>query len=180
MKRINNYISVCVLMLLLCCNVCSTYAQSTDEFCGDWVGTFTMAVPDPYSDGMKDERVKMYIRINKMDSEYIVRIKTQNPVSDMNYWPTCENVSRQGNSLYFTMDLGDDNDWSGNARKNGQRITSSHYTRHSSVSIDKGTLYYTDYMSIIYYGHYGKIGDGRAPVNGGYLKEVTLYRDDGW
>ena len=175
MKRIKNYISLCVLMLLLCCNVCSTYAQSTDAFCGDWVGTFTMAVPDPYSDGMKDERVKMYIRINKMDSEYIVRIKTQSPGSDMNYWPTCENVSRHGNSLSFTVDIRYNYDWDASDKKNGQRIKYTHYVFCSSVSVEKGVLHYKDYMNTTYYGNSGKIGEHNTPV-----RNITLYKDDGW
>lgn len=179
MKSIKSCILVYVLMFLLCCNVCSTYAQSADEFCGDWVGTYTERLPNNNGE-WRDTQVKMYIRINKMDSKYMVRIKTQSFGPDMNYWPTCENVSRQGNSLYFTMDLGEDHDWSGNARENGQRIKSSHYMYHSSVSVDKGTLYYKEYMKTIYYGNSGKIGDERTPVNGGYLKEVTLYKDDGW
>lgn len=175
MKRIKNYISVYVLMLLLSCNVCSIYAQSADEFCGDWVGTLTMTVPDPNSDGMKDERVKMYIRINKMDSGYTVRIKTQSSGSDMNYWPTCENVSRQGNSLYFTMDRGENYDWEANDKKNGQRIKYTHYVFRSSVSIEKGTLHYKDYMNTTYYGNSRKIGEHNTPV-----RNITLYKDDGW
>lgn len=180
MKRIKNYISVYVLMFLLCCNVCGTYAQSADEFCGDWVGTFTMTVPDPDSDGMKDERVKMYIRINKMDSGYTVRIKTQSPGSDMNYWPTCENVSRQGNSLYFIMDRGENYDWEANDKKNGQRIRRSHYVIHGSISVGIGSICYRDYMIVSYYGDSGYIGEERAPIKGGYIRDMTLYRDDGW
>ena len=173
----NFSILIMVICLLACFN--NIYAQSADEFCGDWVGTYTERLPNNNGE-WSDTQVKMYIRINKMDSKYMVRIKTQSFGPDMNYWPTCENVSRQGNSLYFTMDLGEDHDWSGNARENGQRIKYAHFVLHSSVSVEKGIMHYKEYMKTIYYGNSGKIGDERAPVNGGYLKEVTLYKDDGW
>ena len=177
MKRIKGCISVYVLMLLLFCNVCNTYAQASDEFCGDWVGTFPGRL---YKNGeWRDTQNKMYIRINKIDSEYTVRIKTQRPGSEMNYWPTCENVSRQGHTLRFTIDLGNDYDWDADDRHRGQRIKYSHDVIHCSVSVETGSICYSDYMIISYYGDGGyKIGE--ESVKGGYRSDITLYKDDGW
>ena len=147
MKRIKGCISVYVLMLLFCCNVCNTYAQAGDEFCGDWVGTYPGRL---YENGKwRDTQNKMYIRINKIDSEYTVRIKSQSPGYEMKYWPTCENVSRQGNTLHFTIDLGNDYDWDADDRHKGQRIKYSHDVIHGSVSVRTGSICYSDYMIIL-------------------------------
>lgn len=162
-------------MLLLFCNVCGTRAQSPDEFCGDWVGTYTQTVPDPDSDGLKEERVRMYIRINKMDHGYTVRIKTQSPGEDMKYWPSCENVSRNGNSLQFTMDVRYCYDWDASDKKNGQCIEYAHYVFYSSVSVTNGTMLYKDNLHTTYYGSSGEIGEHVNPS-----RKIVLNRNDGW
>lgn len=179
MKRIKSSIHLCLLTFLLCCNICSIYAQTDDEFCGDWVGTYTERLPDNNNE-WRDMQIKMYIRINKMNSNYTVRIKTQCPGSDMSYWPTCEHISRQGNSLNFIMDRGNNYDWDANDKFMGKRINSSHYVIHGSLSAGTGSIYYKDYMITTYYGGGNKIGEEKSPIKGGYLREVTLYKDDGW
>ncbi len=50
---------------------------------------------------------------------------------------------------------------------------------HCSVSVETGSICYTDYMIISYYGDGGyKIGE--ESVKGGYRSDITLYKDDGW
>lgn len=175
-----HYLFALLTAICLIGNIKTMYAQTNDEFVGDWVGTYNNVRYDPNSDEMISTIDKMWIRINKIDTAYTVRIKSQTPGADMDYWPECKNVSQQGNSLHFTMDRGYNFGWDGTDKKNGQRINSSKCVIHASVLINKNTLNYKFYLILTYFGDSGKIGEERMPIKGYFGEGDMLYKDDGW
>ncbi len=71
-----HYLFALLTAICLIGNIQTAHAQANDELVGDWVGTYNNVRYDPNSDEMKSTIDKMWIRINKIDTAYTVRIKT--------------------------------------------------------------------------------------------------------
>lgn len=166
------------------CNVYSSYAQTDDEFCGDWVGTYTHETWDKETSekegGFKTKTVveRVYIRIENIKGIHTIRIKSkENGNPDFRYWRECQSVRMEAGKLYFTMLFSNTIDVYNGERINGQIVKSTCIYSDVILSLTNNYITYSDSNRMEYFGSNRQlIGKDTTP-----FKELfVLYRDDGW
>lgn len=150
------------------------------KMCGDWIGTYTISIPDPEPDGgMIDQNMKMLIRIKQYGDDMSIRVKTfpVNEPNDIKYWPDCEITNATDNSISFTSSAGDSFDWDNNDRKNGRVINKASYYCMCILDYRNGKIVLSRHFHVDYYDRYNSYIDGR---DYGY-ETISLYQeDDDW
>ena len=148
--------------------------------CGDWIGTYTISIPDPEPDGgMIDQNMKMLIRIKQYGDDMSIRVKTfpVNEPNDIKYWSDCEITNATDNSISFTSSAGDSFDWDNNDRKNGRVINKASYYCMCILDYRNGKIVLSRHFHVDYYDRYNSYIDGR---DYGY-ETISLYQeDDDW
>ena len=175
MKKITLLLSFFLVIITATC-----FAQNDCKLCGDWMGIYTIQVPDPNPDGgIIDEDERMYIRIKQLGNEMSVRVKIC-PVKEPNnvhYWSDCEITNLTDTSISFTSFIKDDYDWNNSDRKNGRVIEKASYYALCCISYYNGKIVMSYHMHVDYYDKYSALIQGR---NFGY-ETITLYQgDDDW
>lgn len=165
------------VFLLVTCAI-KVDAQES-KLVGTWEGTYTIQIPDPNSEGMKDEQRKMIIRIKLYDEEYVVKVKSF-PVKDPNdvkYWNDCNVSYSDEATIKWTSYIDTSYDWDSSDKKNGQIIKCVEYTEFCSVTVSKGRLNFIGIMHSVYKNRNDDvIGTHDTPA-----WKVTLYKeDDDW
>lgn len=161
--------------------VIGTIVSAQDcKMCGDWIGTYTIEVPDPNPDrGLIHENRKMFIRIKQYGNDKSVRVKTT-PVkepNDINYWSECEITNSTDNSISFTSFVAEDYDWDNNDKTNGRIIYKATYYWVCSINYYSGKIVLSRRFHVDYYDKYNSwIDDHDASY-----ETITLYQeDDDW
>ena len=147
------------------------------KMCGDWIGTYTISIPDPDPDGgMIDQHVKMYVRIKQFGEDLSVRVKSY-PVDEPNnvkYWSDCEITNTTTSSISFTSYADDSYEWDNTDKKNGRIIYKALYFRECVLDYYSGKIVLSLHFHVDYYDRYNSWIDGH---DFGY-ETITLYQDD--
>ena len=144
---------------------------------GTWEGTYTIQVPDPDSESMKDEQRKMIIRIKQYDDEYVVKVKTfpvMNP-SDVKYWNDCNVTYSNEQQIKWNSYIWTSYEWDSSDKKNGQVIYCVEYIELCTVTMLKGErLNYVGSIHSVYKNRRGDvIGTHDTPS-----ERITLYKQE--
>lgn len=154
----------------------TTAMAQESSLIGTWEGTYTIQIPDPNSEGMKDEQHKMIIRIKLYDEEYVVKVKTfpvKNP-SDVKYWNDCNVTYSDEQQIKWSSYIWTSYDWDSSDKKNGQIIYCVEYIELCTVTMLKGRLSYVGTMHSVYKNRQGDvIGTHDTPT-----ERITLYKPE--
>lgn len=176
----NEFIIRTVILLAFLLGMALIPLRAQDcKMCGDWIGTYTISIPDPDPDGgMIDENVKMYVRIKRYGDDMSVRVKTH-PVKDPNNlrYFDCSITNTTNNSISFTAFVGDDYDWDNTDKKNGRIIYKASYYWVCLITYYSGKMVLSRHFRADYYDKYNSWIDAH---DAGY-ETITLYQeDDDW
>lgn len=177
----NEFIIRTVILLAFLLGMALIPLRAQDcKMCGDWIGTYTISIPDPDPDGgMIDENVKMYVRIKRYGDDMSVRVKTH-PVKDSNnikYWSDCNITDLTNNSISFTSFVTDSNDWDNNDRINGRVINKASYSVICRLCYQNGKMVMSRHFHVDYFDRNNYWIDG----NDYAFETISLYlEEDDW
>lgn len=145
-----------------------TMIAQTSPFVGTWEGTYKT-----YKQDVGDITIKMFIRINRYEEKYRIRIKEipVNSPSEVNYWGDCFVTVNNDNSIFFYCKRKRE-PWI----ENGKIVSSFEATDYYHVTFSEGCLYfgYDKYIVTNYDLRDNFINKKEYP---GYRK-VTLYKEE--
>lgn len=168
------------IALIIACLMCSINAIAQEsKFVGTWTGTYRNFFTD-YQDR------KIMMRINKIDNDYQVRIKSYGikDTLDCQYFPDCYDVENDGAVLKWyhkiSSEIREDNDY----YKNYGAVYSDGKC-YAKVKYSSGALYFTHGYRLSWnlYDKEGKRVHTHDGVNDNpqFITEAVLYRvDDKW
>lgn len=173
-----------LLIIAVFCSLFSMQLRAQEcKICGDWVGVFEGSKMHPSEDRTVSAEYKLYIRIKKVDDNFIVRVKDRlaDGSSEFVYAPECivQNVTQNKISWYW--DWGeDDNGGYGWGTEKGVKIAYVHCISYVSATLNNGILYYDGGKEVC------KQCDRNGNVVSQYEKKnlyptssrVALYKDD--
>ena len=167
------------LLLLFCFK--TTKAQEP-AICGDWIGIYAGFKQSDELDEDGDKRLvhadyKMYIRIKRLNGNYIVRIKTRiaDESGPFHYEPDCQIEYSDESRINWIVDLGYDYDWSSTAKEQGIRIGHSHDIKACRVTLANGVLRYSEEPRTTYYDIQGRKITTKAWTWG---RKISLYKEE--
>ena len=159
-----------------------TYSQEDCKMCGDWIGIFEGTKPHPTEDRLIPADYKLYIRIKKIDTNLIVRIKysladNSTGFSYMNEWKVFDFSEKK---ITLKWDSGiDDNAGQGWGIKNGKKCAYRRDVICASIELQQGVLYFDGGQNnVTWYDSNNNIISANAFPNNIPAKNVTLYKEE--
>lgn len=138
--------------------------------CGDWIGVYegiglSNEVNEDGEKNLITKDIKAYLRIRIIDGHYNVRMKTRyaDESKPFNYMPECCIEYADDHHITWVFDYGDDYDWSGKAKEQGNVIGHSHEILSCQIMLTNETLKYSDEHIITYYDKQGRRGMRKYP-----------------
>ena len=167
MKRLFLLCALCMFSLLLQAQGC--------KLCGKWEGSYSLEVPDPYSDGLVAEQFMMLMKIDSHENNYLVRVKSY-PVKDkdnVRYWNNCEIISSSANQVYFKAYASTSYDWDGVTHK-GKRVYSADNTWYATATYEGGKIRFVYHLHVVYKDKSGE------PIDYHDNPKQTIMMYDSW
>lgn len=139
MRKIKNCILVCILMFLFLCNVCSTYAQNGDEFCGTWYSAV-------FQEGGRS--VRHVLNIVRQNDNFVIQLSRESSAGEtLCRLAQCRDISQNGNKMSWHYQD------SPNFGVNGKGIVTYFglITEYGTAELTDDTIKYKRYRFIIDY-----------------------------